>query len=77
MNSLTLYLKDVWDELLYRVTWPTWPELQSSGIVVIIASLMIALSVFLMDFVFGSTPENPFFKGALYWVYKAFASFRG
>jgi len=45
------------DELLYKVTWPTWEELQSSAIVVLVASLIIALIVFLMDSAFKNVFE--------------------
>jgi len=34
---------------MHKVSWPTWSELQGSAIVVSIASLIIALVVFLMD----------------------------
>ena len=43
------YLRDVYDEMLHKVSWPTWKELQSSALVVMIASLLIALVIFLMD----------------------------
>ena len=46
------YIKECYTELKEKVTWPTWPELRSSVIVVSIASLLIALVVFLMDFSF-------------------------
>ena len=46
------YIKECYTELKEKVTWPTWSELRSSGIVVSIASLIIALVVFLMDFSF-------------------------
>jgi preprotein translocase subunit SecE len=39
--------------LTQKVTWPSWDELQNSAIVVSVASLIIALIVFLMDFIFG------------------------
>ncbi len=32
-----------------KVTWPTWSELQSSAIVVLVASIIIALVIFAMD----------------------------
>jgi len=32
-----------------KVTWPTWGELQSSAILVLVASLIIALVIFAMD----------------------------
>ena len=47
------YIKDSFIELLHKVTWPTWGELQSSAVVVAIASLIIALIVFVMDQVFS------------------------
>ena len=46
------YIKECYVELKEKVTWPTWSELRSSVIVVSIASLIIALVVFLMDFSF-------------------------
>ena len=47
------YLKSSYDELMNKVSWPTWSELQSSSIVVAIASLIIALIIYLMDRVFS------------------------
>ena len=46
------YIKECITELREKVTWPTWDELRSSVIVVSIASLLIALVVFLMDLSF-------------------------
>ena len=46
------YVKESYTELKEKVSWPTWKELRSSVIVVSIASLIIALAVFLMDFSF-------------------------
>jgi preprotein translocase subunit SecE len=46
------YARESYDELMNKVTWPTWTELQSSAVVVSIASLIIALVVFLMDITF-------------------------
>jgi preprotein translocase subunit SecE len=48
------YVKESYDELIHKVSWPTWSELQNSAIVVSIASLIIALIVYLMDFSFQS-----------------------
>jgi preprotein translocase subunit SecE len=48
------YAKESYDELLHKVSWPTWSELQSSAIVVSVASLVIALVVYLMDISFSS-----------------------
>jgi len=50
--GLVKYAQESYDELIHKVSWPTWNELQNSAIVVSIASLIIALTVFLMDFSF-------------------------
>ena len=44
-----LYLQEAYDELVHKVTWPTWKELQSSALVVMVASLIISLIIFVMD----------------------------
>ncbi|MBT5859499.1 MAG: preprotein translocase subunit SecE [Flavobacteriales bacterium] len=51
--KIVAYIKDSFDELLHKVTWPTWEELQNSAVVVAIASLIIALIIFGMDQVFS------------------------
>jgi len=52
--KLKLYLQDAYNELVNKVTWPTWPELQSSALVVMVASLIIAIVIYLMDTSFSS-----------------------
>jgi preprotein translocase subunit SecE len=54
MKGLINYIKESWNELLYKVTWPTWAELQNSVIVVMVASVIIALMIFVMDSSFGN-----------------------
>ncbi|MBK6621777.1 MAG: preprotein translocase subunit SecE [Saprospirales bacterium] len=49
MESLKLYIKESYNELVNKVTWPTWANLQGSTIVVIVASLLLSLIIFLMD----------------------------
>jgi len=46
------YFQDAYNELMHKVSWPTWKELQSSAIVVMIASMIIALVIFAMDYSF-------------------------
>jgi preprotein translocase subunit SecE len=48
--NLKTYFKEAYTELVYKVSWPTWSELQSSGLVVMVASVIIAVIVFIMDF---------------------------
>jgi preprotein translocase subunit SecE len=50
--KVTSYFKEAFNELVHKVSWPTWSELQSSALVVMIASLIIAVIVFLMDISF-------------------------
>jgi len=52
MKKIRRYISEVTDEMKNKVSWPTWSELQSSSIVVSIASLIIALIVLLMDISF-------------------------
>lgn len=53
MSKFGEYVKSSYDELVHKVSWPTFKELQSSAVVVAVASLVIALLVFVMDIVFG------------------------
>ncbi|MFP4024925.1 MAG: preprotein translocase subunit SecE [Bacteroidales bacterium] len=50
--KLKLYFQEAFNELIHKVSWPTWPELQNSAIVVMVASLIIALIIFVMDYSF-------------------------
>ena len=47
------YLKESYDELVHKTSWPTMQELGNSVVVVSIASLIIAFIVFLMDTIFN------------------------
>ena len=49
MNKFTLYIKESYVELAKKVSWPTWAQLQSSAILVMVASLIFALVIFVMD----------------------------
>ncbi len=42
-------IKASYDELVNKVSWPTWTELTNSAVVVLIASVIIALVVAIMD----------------------------
>jgi preprotein translocase subunit SecE len=49
MAAVTEYIKESYIELTQKVTWPTWRELQSSAILVLVAAIIIALVIFGMD----------------------------
>ena len=49
MEQVKLYLIESYNELVNKVTWPTWANLLGSTRVVLVGSLIIALIVLLMD----------------------------
>ncbi len=49
---LVNYVKNSYAELVQKVTWPTFGELQNSAIVVMVASLLFALVILAMDLSF-------------------------
>jgi len=51
MEQLKLYIRESYNELLNKVTWPTWANLLSSTRLVIIGSVILALIIFVMDFI--------------------------
>lgn len=46
------YVKESYNELVNKVTWPTFPQLQNSTIVVMVASVIFAVVVLAMDVTF-------------------------
>ena len=46
------YIKESYNELVHKVSWPSFSQLQSSTIVVMIASLLFAIVVLAMDLSF-------------------------
>lgn len=46
------YFKESYNELVNKVTWPTFPQLQSSTVVVMVASVIFAIVVLAMDISF-------------------------
>jgi preprotein translocase subunit SecE len=53
-RKIANYTKESYNELVHKVSWPTQQELASSTIVVMTASLIMALVVFGIDFIFES-----------------------
>jgi preprotein translocase subunit SecE len=49
MDKLRLYVTEAYDELMHKVSWPTWAELQQSAMVVLVAAVVMALMVVVMD----------------------------
>ena len=49
MNKIVLYVEEAYDELVHKVSWPTMAELQQSAIVVLVATVIMALIIVAMD----------------------------
>ncbi len=52
MNKITTYFEEAYDELMHKVTWPTWGELQDSAVVVLITAVIISFVVLGIDITF-------------------------
>lgn len=56
-NKIGTSVTDSYNELVHKVSWPTRSELTNSAVVVMIASLIIALFVFVVDTAFERIME--------------------
>jgi preprotein translocase subunit SecE len=54
MNKIGNYFRDSYKELTEKVTWPTWPQLQQSTMIVLAATILLSFIVLGMDFVAGN-----------------------
>ncbi|HET6994386.1 MAG TPA: preprotein translocase subunit SecE [Chitinophagaceae bacterium] len=65
MNKITTYFRESYKELTEKVSWPTWPQLQQSTMIVLAATLVITAIVWAMDFAAGGVLKliyNQLFK---------------
>ena len=69
MAAIVEFVKESYVELMTKVTWPTFKELQSSSVLVLVTSIIIALLIFAMDYIFGINSGNALWKGVLGFVY--------
>ncbi len=51
MNKFTVFVKESYNEMVEKVTWPKWEQLQQSTMIVLGATLFITAIVALMDFI--------------------------
>lgn len=63
MQKVKTYFLESWEELKNKVSWSSFNELQSSAILVLVASTIFALVIGAMDWVF---------KTGLEWFYREF-----
>lgn len=50
MDKILLYLRESYNELMDKVSWPTRQNLVDSAKVVVVSALMLSVLVFVMDF---------------------------
>ena len=43
------YIQEAYDELVHKVTWPSWDELQQTTIIVLVSLILITIVIFGMD----------------------------
>lgn len=73
MANIKTYVEESYNELVNKVSWPTWAELQNSTGIVAVASIIIALMIFIMDFTFGiNGGQDTVWKGVLGFFYELF-----
>ncbi len=51
MSKFGTYVRESYKELTTKVTWPTWSSLQSSAILVMVATIILAAVIWAIDFV--------------------------
>ena len=52
MKKIINYFKESYYELTKKVSWPSWDKLQSSALLVMVASVIFALVILAMDTAF-------------------------
>ena len=50
MSKIGGYIKESYNELMDKVSWPTWEELKGSTYVVLFLSLILIVFLFFIDF---------------------------
>ena len=58
MRKFINYLKESFTELTKKVTWPSWEKLQSSALLVLVATIILAVVIFVIDFAFQKGMEG-------------------
>ncbi|MBS1585806.1 MAG: preprotein translocase subunit SecE [Bacteroidetes bacterium] len=51
MSKFGSYIQEAYDELIHKVTWPSWDELQQTTIIVLVSLIIVTLVIFGMDIV--------------------------
>lgn len=49
MDKIKSYFEESYNELVHKVSWPKWEELQANATIVVVAMVLIAILVLIMD----------------------------
>ena len=52
MRKFINYCKESYIELTKKVTWPTWEKLQGSALLVMVATVILAVALWAVDWIF-------------------------
>ena len=63
MNKFSVFVKDSYNEMVEKVTWPKWEQLQQSTMIVLGSTIFITAIVALMDLIS---------KGSMEFIYSLF-----
>jgi preprotein translocase subunit SecE len=58
MNKVASYFKESYKELMEKVTWPNWDQLQQSTVIVLVATVIVTAVIFVMDFASKTLMDN-------------------
>ena len=62
-QKLSNYVKNSYSELVNKVSWPTRKEVINSSVVVLSASVIIAIVILVMDMAFGNVLMSLIYTG--------------
>lgn len=57
MSSLITYVRESFQEVIHNVTWPEYKQLQKDTVTVILASVVFAVIIALVDYGFKEVLE--------------------
>jgi len=49
MSRIGSYVQEAYDELLHKVSWPSWEELQQTTIIVLVSLALVTTVIFGLD----------------------------
>ncbi len=57
MSKIGSYINDTYTELVTKVSWPTWKELNASAVIVMVSTLITSVLIYIMDISFKFVME--------------------